>query len=307
MKPSRSIEKPPFPEYIDSSMRGTLSGCQTAFRYSYVENLATRAESVHLVAGGAFAKGLEVARNSFYGENLSAEKSVEAGAYAAIEAYGDFLPPEQGSGSNKTLPAVVKAIGFYFSKWPMASDYMQPWRKSDGQPCVEFSASIPLKVLHPVTGNPIIYCGKFDLLGEYNKLCFIVDEKTTSQLGQSWLNNWKLRSQQTGYVWMAREFGYPAAGAIIRGISFLKNKFETAEVIEHRPAWQITRWKEQVEKDVARAIQAWVDDEWDLSLDTACTNYGGCQFQKLCLAPNPEMWYDEYAKRTWSPIKIEED
>jgi hypothetical protein len=302
-----STEKKPFPEYIDSSMRGTLSSCQTAFRYSYVENLATREESVHLIAGGAFARGLEVARKEFYSGKLSAPDAVEAGAMAAIKAYGSFQPPSHGSGANKTLPNVIRAIGFYFEQWPMASDYIQPWKNADGSPCVEFSASIPLDVLHPVTGNPIIYCGRFDLLGVYNGLCFIVDEKTTSQLGASWLNNWHLRSQQTGYVWMAKEFGYPVAGAIIRGISFLKNGHDKAEVIEYRPDWQITRWKKQIEKDVERAKIAWANDDWDMSLDTACTNYGGCSFQKLCLSNDPETWYGEYATRTWSPIKMMED
>lgn len=302
-----SSTKPDFPEYIDSSMRGSLVSCQTQFKYSYVNNLASREESVHLVAGGAFAKGLEVARQKFYGEGLSAAASIEAAAYAAIEAYGDFNPPDFGSGANKTLLNVIKAIGFYFEQWPMQSDHIQPWKKSDGSPCVEFSASLPLEVLHPVTGNPIIYCGRLDMLGEYNKMCFAVDEKTTSQLGASWLNNWNLRSQQTGYVWMAREYGYPCTGAIIRGISFLKNGFGHAEVIQLRPEWQIQRWKKQLEKDVTRAIEAWKNDDWDLSLDSACTNYGGCQFQKLCLSNNPERWYDEYVTRTWSPIKMEED
>lgn len=301
--------KSEFPAYIDSSMRASLVSCQTSFKYSYVDNLATKAESVHLIAGGAFARGLEVARNKFYGENASAGEAMEAAAYAAIEEYGDFITPSAPlSGSNKTLENVIKALGFYFTKWPMQSDYIQPWRKADGSPCVEFSASIPLEdVRHPVTGDPIIYCGRFDLLGSYNDLCFIVDEKTTSQLGNSWLNNWHLRSQQTGYVWMAREYGYPVAGAIIRGISFLKNSFGDAEVIEYRPEWQIVRWKNQLEKDIKRAIEAWKNDDWDLALDTACTNYGGCPFQKLCLSNDPETWYGEYTTRTWSPIKMLED
>lgn len=299
--------KPPFPEYIDSSMRARLASCQTAFKYAFIDNLAVREESVHLRAGGAFAKGLEVARNSFYGEKLSASASVEAGAYAAMEHYGDFTPPTQGSGANKTLPAVIRALGFYFETWPMHSDYIQPWMKKDGTPCVEFSASLPLEVLHPITGNPIIYCGRFDLLGSYNGACFVVDEKTTSQLGASWLKNWHLRSQQTGYVWLAKEYGYPVAGAIIRGISFLKNGHDKAEVIEYRPDWQITRWKQQLEKDVRRAIKAWEEDDWDLNLDTSCTNYGGCEYQKLCLSPNPERWHEEYVTRTWSPIEMLED
>lgn len=298
------MSKPAFPEYIDSSMRGTLASCQTAFKNSYILNLATREESVHLVAGGAFARGLEVARKEYYSGRMPAPDAVEAGCYAAIQEYGDFQPPE---GSNKTVVRVVQGISFYFQTWPLYSDHIQPWKLKNGEPAVEFSASLPLDVRHPVTGNPIIYCGRFDMLGEFNKTCFVVDEKTTSQLGQSWLKNWTLRSQQTGYTWLARESGYQTAGAIIRGISFLKNGFGSAEVIEYRPDWMVQRWKHQLEKDVARAIQAWKDDEYDLNLDAACSNYGGCQFQKLCLSPNPERWYDEYTTRTWSPIKMLED
>src|SRR3990172_5087025 len=93
-----------------------------------------------------------------------------------------------------------------------------------------FAAAIP-EVKHPETGDPILFCGRFDQLAEYNKMLFVEDEKTTTSLGEQWRNNWDLDSQFTGYVWGAKQFGLPVVGAIVRGIGLLKTKTTHQEVI----------------------------------------------------------------------------
>ena len=60
---------PRFPEVIDSTMRNDFVSCGVKFMLARVYGLATKGGSVHLVAGGAFAKGIEVVRKCYYRDN----------------------------------------------------------------------------------------------------------------------------------------------------------------------------------------------------------------------------------------------
>ena len=74
-----------FPELIDSTMRNDFVSCEKNFEYSRVFGLSSKGGSVHLVAGGAFAKGCEVARSMFYAKGASESDAILAGAIAALE------------------------------------------------------------------------------------------------------------------------------------------------------------------------------------------------------------------------------
>lgn len=54
-----------FPSVFDSSMLSAWKTCPSLFAHSYLQHWKPKGESVHLVAGKAFAKGLEVARTAF--------------------------------------------------------------------------------------------------------------------------------------------------------------------------------------------------------------------------------------------------
>jgi hypothetical protein len=143
------------------------------------------------------------------------------------------------------------------------------------------------------------------MLAEYNGMVFVHDDKTTSQLGASWPGSWNLRAQLDGYVWAAMMSGYQPAGAIVRGISFLKKGFGTAESLQTRSMWQIERWHDQTVRNIKRMIEAWKAGYFDFALGTACTSYGGCTFNKLCSVPNPEAWWDQdFEIRVWNPLEL---
>lgn len=299
--------RPPFPAYVDSSMMASFRSCPKSFEYGYLRHLHHTETSIHLVAGGAFAKGLEVTRLKFYTGESDEPTAILAGQRAAIKQWGEndlFLD------HNKTLSNVLLAIESYFDRYPMQEDCVQPFRGADGKPAVEFSFAneIPGAPNHPVTGEPILYVGRFDLLGEFNSALFAVDEKTTGSLGPTWLKQWDLRSQFTGYCWAAKEYGFPVVGAIVRGTSFLKSRFDHAEVITYRPDFFIERWLHQLSRDLQRMINCWEEGYFDLSLDSACTSYGGCEYRELCDKMEPEKWIPiNFVERRWDPLAKEED
>lgn len=301
-----------FPSVIDATMRRDFVACPTRFWYSYVRQIALSGQpSIHLHAGAAFARGLEIARNCFYLQGMDSHDSVAEGMLALIRAWGDRPDPEQ-DGSNaakKTLNAMCGALVDYFREYRLGEDSIQPYRLASGKLAVECSFALPFGIDHPDTGEPLLYCGRYDMLGIRDGVLFGVDEKTTTQLGATWPLKWHLRSQFTGYTWGAREFGYPCAGFIIRGISILKSGYGHAQTVEYRPDWQVDRWLEQLRRDVQRMIESWRTQHWDMNLDDSCTSYGrGCQFANLCDSSQPEALIPiNYEHREWNPLERSDD
>lgn len=298
------MTRPYFPVAIDSTMLGAFKSCPQRMFRQYVEHWKPIGDSVHLIAGGAFAEGIEAARRAFYEQSRAPSDAIGIGLGALIAKYGDFeCPPD----SAKSLERTAGALEFYFENYPLGADGATPITTHSGKTGIEFSFAQPLPINHPVTGEPILYTGRADMLAEAFGGRYIYDEKTTSSLGSSWIRQWDLRSQFTGYCWASREHGLEPTGVCVRGISILKTKYETQQILTYRSPYEIDRWVEQTCRDIARMIKCWKEGYWDWNLDHACTEYGGCAFREVCKSPDPESWLPTYfAPRVWNPLRREE-
>jgi len=297
--------RPFFPPVIDSTILGTFRSCpQKAFR-QYIQHWKPQTESVHLIAGGAFAKGIEVARRCYFEEGQTDSQAVAAGLQALLLAYGDYECP---SDSAKSIERVAGALEFYFDQYPLGADGAIPITTPSGRRGIEFSFAEPLPdVVHPISGDPILYAGRSDMIATFAEGTYVFDEKTTSSLGASWLRQWEMRSQFTGYMWAAGRAGIATQGAIVRGISILKTKYDTAQVITYRSPYEIERWLEQVVRDVKRMIRCWEEGWWDYNLDHACTEYSGCSLVNVCKSADPETWLPVwFEQKVWNPLAREE-
>lgn len=293
-----------FPMAIDSTMRAAFTSCEQKFSYEFVECLGPQRPSIHLHAGATFAKGLETFRRFFYLHKQPLDYCVEQARIQMLIEWGDFEPMfswSDGAGP-KSLDSLFDALDYYLMTWPPGEDPVTPWIH-DGQIAVEFSFALPIPgTRHPETGDPVLYAGRFDQLCVYNDTMFVEDDKTASQLGASWMNQWALRGQLIGYNWAAREYDYPVAGSIVRGISFLKTGFGSAQAIELCEQWKIDRWLVQLQRDVQRMIKLYESRQPNMAFADACTSYGGCPFVKLCNSVDPNTWKSEYGRREWNPL-----
>lgn len=309
-----------FPEIFDSSILGTLKACHEKMRLEYIQHWKPKSNSVHLHAGGAFAKGLEVARKAFYtGEVIGyvngkwasiqrepqdAETAIALGLQALLAYYGNFdCPPD----SAKSAERMAGAFEFYFDNYPLSHEDGYPIILPGGSRAIEFSFAHPLPLQHPVTGNPLLYVGRMDSVIQYAGGRYICDEKTTSQLGASWPRQWDLRSQFTGYAWGAKQAGIEVEGAIVRGVSILKTKYDTAQSINYRPEWQVDRWYnellEWIEDLIAVYNRRGPDAYWRHNLDHSCAEYGGCAFREACLSQDKIPWLEtSFERRVWNPL-----
>lgn len=289
-----------FPEVLDNTMLNDFRACpQRAFR-AHMEHWKLKGESVHLLAGGAFARGLEVARRQYYEAGTGKETAIARGVGALLEAYGSFEPPMD---SAKTPERMSGALVAYFDQWPLGEG-AAPSVMPSGKRAIEFSFAEPLPVLHPVTGQPLIYAGRTDMICDFAAGRYLEDDKTTSSLGDTWASKWELRSQFTGYCWAAREARIDVNGVLVRGVSILKTKYGFAQAITYRSPWEIERWLTQTVRTVTEMIRCWREGYWDWNLGDACDSYGGCQFRQVCKSPEPQVWLPMYfERRRWDPLE----
>jgi len=296
-------ERPSFPDLIDNTMRGDFVSCPKKFSWAFLHKWAPSAPSIHLHAGGAFAAGLEGARRAFYGDGKGEAESLRLGLEALIKFYGDIQLPPARSG-DKSCENVIRAFDSYFQRYQLGKDVIVPHRAPNGELMVEFTFAIPTEVKHPTTGNPILLGGRADMIGVMNDTLWVTDEKTATSLGETWAAQWRLESQFTGYVAAAHTYGYPVAGAVVRGVGLLKTKISHAEAILNRGQWAIDRWWEQLHRDIKRMVRCWEEGYWDYAISkNACAAYGGCDFVMLCDSPEPEGYLPIYFRqREWNPM-----
>lgn len=306
-----------FPEAVDSTMMSAYSSCPQKFLYEYILGRSPVGRSVHLLAGGAFARGLEVVRKGYYLHGLTQEAAIEAAFPEFVKAWGDYEAPEKQYKDDINMWAAVVA---YFEEYPMESDPFQPIMHA-GEPAVEFRFSIPLHVLHPETGNPLMYAGRLDQLSaDTPDTCYAQDEKTTNGLGSSWAYQWAMRGQFYGYTYAARQYGYPCQGALIRGIAIQQTQFQFAQQIVFISDDQLHRWWIHTNAKAAEMVQRYMQfdhmmhgpegkvfareahDTHPMSYGDACTAYGGCSFVDLCQLQAPWTVYKDFERRVWNPV-----
>jgi hypothetical protein len=242
--------------------------------------------------------------NGAYNEQVAIEAAVEAGC----EFYGDFQAPDK---SLKTKARLITALRYYYEQWPLDED-LPP---APGG--IEMSFNVELPILHPDTGRPLRYVGRFDCLAQDVQIgrYYINDEKTASRLGDTWINQWDMDAQMTGYIWGVQQtLGRPAEiVAQIRAVSILKYECGHAQVEIVRPQWQVDRWYEQMLRDVRRMVETYERfgpgsrmnlDHVDMAMSNVCYEYArSCDFMKLCKSPNPERLIEgNYEVVHWNPL-----
>lgn len=295
-----------FPEVIDSTILNAFRSCEKKAQYEFFHNLASPRLSVHLHFGGAVAAGVEAARRSFFLLGRPHAEAVTDALNAAWAYYGNFDFDEGFDEISifsraKNYISLLQGLEGYFREWPLGECGLTPYNGREG---IEFSFALPIDgTKHPETGDPIVYAGRFDLLGEWQGLPTICDEKTASSFGENWAAQFDLRSQFLGYTWACRTFGIPVEQILVRGIAILKTDIRYLQVIKHYPTYLIDRWHRQTVHDLNRMAAAYETGQFNFNLGDACSSFGGCSFTELCKSRDPKEWFSMFVERNWSPLR----
>jgi hypothetical protein len=171
----------------------------------------------------------------------------------------------------------------------------------NGQPAVEYSFALPVE-------NNIIFCGHIDRLVEYSGGTYVMDQKTTgSTISGKFFSDFTPDIQMSMYSWAGSIiFQSPVSGVIIDGaqIAVGFTRFERGFV--HRPRALLEEFYDSTMETIHRTLD-YVSREVFPMNRTACGNYGGCQFRKIC-SHSPEvrdnfLRADFYRGPRWDPLK----
>jgi hypothetical protein len=298
---------PILPQHIDATMLTCFRSCPRKFFNEFVLGLRPVGLSIDLHAGGAFAHAVDTVRKEVFMNGRDVSEALIR-ANAAFEIYwGDFRIPEHKK-TSKQPDRVWTAVEKYFTQWAPLTDHIQPYFVA-GKPTFEFSFAIPLDdplmPRHPVTGDPFIYAGRFDMLGEYLKRPVICDDKTMGQSpGTNWSERWDLRSQFIGYSWACKQLGIDADDVVVRGVGILMRDINLAEAIKPYSDFLRSRWCEQLRRDLWRIVECWRNGWWDYNLGETCTSYGICPYSTACQSVDAEPWLKTFDVKRWNPVSI---
>lgn len=294
-----------FPRYVDDSLLKDFASCEHSMLLRYIYYWRTLHESDHLIFGGAYASGLEAARRAFYQEGDDQFGAIASGVAAGLKHYGLHHHIDD----RKSGTRLAEAIVFYGNRYPFATDEFKPVARKNGTPWIEFSWAVPLPIEHPVTNEPLIYVGRSDAVMENpHGLLYLFDDKTTTQLGQSWASQWELNSQFSGYTWAAWQQGVDVCGTVVRGLCSYVDRLDMAQAIVYRPKHLITKWYDNTLSRLQRLRLVWLrmlatGQTFDYNFGTTCTSYGGCPFREICAAEDEDKWLNvNFKRRLWDPV-----
>lgn len=299
--------RPPFPLALDNTKISTFRACPQKFLKSYLLHRTASERSIHLTAGAAFAEGVDTFRQNFYNSDSpykgNSDMSFLEGMYALLKSYG--YDPEQESVSDwamspKSAPRLVMALDSYWKSFSPRSDAIKQ-HMINGKAASEISISFPLDVKHPVTGDPILYLGRFDSIVEYNGAIYGLDDKTTSSLGPQWMRKWDMRGQFMGYTYGARQLGLPVAGTVVRGTAILKTSIKHAQVPVSHPTHLLNKWYDQTNATVERMVEQWKQGSFDYNFADSCEAYGTCDFRDACRSQFEDRSLDQMSVYVWRP------
>ena len=299
--------RPPFPTMLDNTRWSAWKKCPRYFLKNHLLHRVESADNIHLVAGGSFAAGNDAFRRTYYDEDSEykgdREESLINACFAAIKHYGYDEVREKDpewAMNAKSCARILMALDSYWKTHNPKIDKIKQVIL-DGKAASETSITFPLDVCHPVTGEPIIWHGRFDAIVEYMGSLMALDDKTATSLGASWPKQWPMRGQFMGYAYGARRLGYDIAGTIVRGTAILKTSINHMSVpVRHTPGI-LNKWYDQVNTDVEQMIEDWKAGKWNYNMADGCASYGSCTFLDSCLSNFEYMPLELLPIRVWTP------
>lgn len=298
-----------FPLVIDSTFLMAFDSCPMAGFRAHIQHLGG-GESTDLIAGGAFAAGLEAARKAYYNLDADENEALLAGSEALLEKYGDHIPTKE----TKAPERMITALEMYFIEHPMSQDLVQPAKLENDEYAIEYSFARKLPFKHPdLPKEDLIITGRADMLVEYAGSLYVFDDKTTgAAFTKNWAQQWATRGQFTTYCNYLKKEGINVKGAYIRGIYLGKTNIKFMDAPSNRSDWECKIWEQQMLKKVERILEAYKQykksgehpaNYFNGAWGEACNKYfRPCSYMDLCKSELAEQYIEsEYDQNIWLP------
>lgn len=291
----------------DSTSLGLLKSCPRKYQYKMIENWQVRGEMHHLAFGILYHSALEEYDHARAVGATHDEATVES-VRVALTQGRDFVGtsnPEVGTkGNNKDKFALIRAIVWYLEHF--RDDPASTVILANGKPAVELSFKMELP-FETESGEPYLLTGHIDRLVEMGGQIYVLDRKTTgSTLSGYYYKQFNPHNQMTLYQFASKiVLPKAAAGVIIDACQLAVNfaRFHRGMVMKSQGI--LDEWIDDLERLLKIAEGYAKENHWPMN-DTACGNYGGCEFQGVCSAdPSVRnmLLKSEFDKKVWNPLE----
>lgn len=289
-----------FPKVVTWSQIAAFHKCPQLFNWSELLGIQPAKKSPHLHAGAVFAAALETLRQTYFVRKKSPKDALQEAIRIVFSQWGEQDP---ATPTHKSLLSILGAVEAYTNRFPLNFETLIPQQ-------IEFSFAVAIpSVLHPVSGEPLIFCGRLDALVKAANGCLYgFDDKTTSRLSSS--TQWDISGQFTGYIWALRQLGIHCDGFIVRE-TCLKRPYTFNEFLVQRTEEQIDRWYTGFLVTLVtmaarfRMVQE-LADELNLTsgLFPLISGYDCtfCPYLPLCTASSPFDLLPSYQRGRWNPL-----
>ena len=282
--------------------------CLRKYYYRMIENISPRASSVHLLFGGLYATALE----HFYlyraeGDDIDAalrrvvREALEASWNSEAGAPVEFDTSASGA-AGKSRANLIRSIVWYVDQFADESDAgITTYHLSSGRPAVELSFTLE-------ANEDILLCGHLDRVVEYGGALYWMDQKTTgTTITPRYFEQFKPHNQFYLYTWAGQSILHsPVRGGIIDAaqIAVGFTRFERHPITVTQD--QLDEWFENAMWTIDTVRQATSLGYFPMNL-SACGNYGGCPYRKLCArSPSVRSKFiegDYTHPEPWDPLK----
>lgn len=246
---------------FDYTMMSDYQLCQRRYRFRHVEGLVSDHRQYAVEFGGAIHKALD----SWY-KDKDVNKAIEI-----FKADYEENPNEE--------PKRTHAMGEWILKNYNEQYKDQPFKVLATEH--EFTHKLP-------NGNNLI--GRIDKVVEWSGTIWIVDHKTTSQLGPQFFKQFDPTLQITGYVWAAKQEGFNCTGGLVDAILVAKGLLKSSTRGRLTPLsrgdvyvsdWKLDEWLDTVTKIQTDIKLSENNDRWVPNFNQ-CTYYGECPYRRIC-------------------------
>ncbi len=225
--------------------------CRKRYYWRHRMNLVPKVVSTPLLFGSAWHKAMEA---------YWTEKGDPVVVFTA--AYKDV---EVAEGDKRTLDRGLKVLDDYIKRYPLGM--------------FEVIAS---ECSHSRSINGLTYCGRMDKGILWGGDKYVMEHKTTSQLGFTFFNQFALNHQVDGYIWLGVDKFGECAGVLIDAVLIAKTKFNCMRDVATRTAEDTEKFEMELQ-DIAVNIRWAIDNDSFPKNKSMCQYYGECPYRDACL------------------------
>ena len=273
---------------IDNYALSNFQSCPAKYDLRMRQRWTARRKGAALGFGGALHHGL-------------AEWYKTGQIKRALLAIDEKWPAESPEDDYRTKAKCLEVMLDYVKKYPAENFKVIG---APDSPMIEQTFTLPTGLCLD-DGESIEYGGIFDGLIEFAGAVYVLEHKSTSQLGPYYFEQFKPNNQVTGYIWASGKLtNLRVGGAFINAIGVYKasaTRFERQ--VTNRSEEDIATWLHNLREWCQLIRNCETKGFWPLNTQS-CTMYGRCEYHSVhTLSSQREQELrleNDYVKEAWS-------